>query len=74
MYPWYLYMAQMVKTWLSIQWCHNERDGVSNHQPHDYLLNRLFKAKIKETSKLRVSGLYVGEFTGDRWIPRTKAH
>ena len=24
----------------SLQWCHNERDGVSNHQPHDCLLNR----------------------------------
>ena len=39
---------------------HNERDGVSNHQPHDCLLNRLFKAQIKETSKLRVTGLCVG--------------
>ena len=26
-----------------LQWRHNERDGVSNHQPHDCLLNRLFK-------------------------------
>ena len=26
-----------------LQWRHNERDGVSNHQPHDYLLNRSFK-------------------------------
>ena len=25
-----------------LQWRHNECDGVSNHQPHDYLLNRLF--------------------------------
>ena len=31
-----------------LQWRHNERDGVSNHQPHDCLLNRLFKAQIKE--------------------------
>ena len=23
----------------SLQWRHNERDGVSNHQPHDWLLN-----------------------------------
>ena len=22
-----------------LQWCHNERNGVSNHQPHDCLLN-----------------------------------
>ena len=26
----------------ALQWRHNERDGVSNHQPHDCLLNRLF--------------------------------
>ena len=43
-----------------LQWRHNEHDGVSNHQPHDCLLNRLFKAKIKETSKLRVTGLCAG--------------
>ena len=26
----------------ALQWRHNGRDGVSNHQPHDCLLNRLF--------------------------------
>ena len=35
---------------------HNERDGVSNHQPHDCLPKRLFRHKSKETSKLRVTG------------------
>ena len=35
----------------SLQWRHNERDGVSNHQPHDCLLNRLFKAHIIENIK-----------------------
>ena len=29
-------------------WRHNEHDGVSNHQPHDCLINRLFKAQTKE--------------------------
>ena len=29
-------------------------------------------ASIKETSKLSVTGPLWGEFTGDRWIPRTK--
>ena len=37
----------------SLQWRHNERDGVSIHRPHDYLLNRLFKRRLKKTSKLR---------------------
>ena len=36
-----------------IQWDHNERDGVSNHQPHDCLLS-------EKTSKLRVTGLCAG--------------
>ena len=27
---------------LPLQWRHNGRDGVSNHQPHDCFLNRLF--------------------------------
>ena len=39
---------------------HNGRDGVWNHQPHDCLLNRLFRRRSKETSKLRVTGLCEG--------------
>ena len=41
-------------------WRHNGRDGVSNHQPHDCLLNRLFRRRSKKTSKLRVTGLCAG--------------
>ena len=44
----------------TLQWHHNERDGVSNHQPHGFLLNRLFKRRSEETSKLLVTGLYAG--------------
>ena len=44
----------------ALQWCHNERDGVSNHQPHDCLLNRLFRRRSKKTSKLRVTNLCTG--------------
>ena len=29
----------------TLQWRHNERDGVSNHQPHACLLNRLFRSR-----------------------------
>ena len=43
-----------------LQWRHNGRDGVSNHQPHDCLLNRLFRCRSKKTSKLRVTGLCAG--------------
>ena len=36
------------------------RYSVSNHQHHDCLLNRLFRRRTKETSKLRVTGLCAG--------------
>ena len=44
----------------ALQWRHNGRDGVSNHQPRHYLLNRLFRHRSKKTSKLRVTGLCAG--------------
>ena len=48
-------------TMLSLQWRHNEHDGVSNHQPHDYCLLKLFLRRIsKKTPKLRVTGLCGG--------------
>ena len=34
----YLYLF----TWYTLQWRHNGHYGVSNHQPHDCLLNRLY--------------------------------
>ena len=43
-----------------LQWRHNERDGVSNHQPHHCLLNCLFRRRSKKTSKLHVIGLCAG--------------
>ena len=44
----------------TLRWRHDERDGVSNHQPQDYLLNRLFRHTWEITSKLRVTGLCEG--------------
>ena len=44
----------------ALQWRHNEGDGVSTHQPHDCLLNRLFRCRSNQTSKLRVTGLCEG--------------
>ena len=55
----------------ALQWRHNERDGVSNYQPHDCSLNRLFKGQIKENIKAPRHWPLWGDFTGDRWIPRT---
>ena len=55
-----------------LQWRRNERGSVSNHQPYDYLLNRLFRQSSKKIWKLRVTGLcawnspVTGEFPAQR--------
>ena len=54
----------------TLQWRHNGHDGVSNHQPHDCFLNRLFR-RIKENIKAPRHWPLCGEFIGDRWFPRT---
>ena len=63
--------AQLSRAW-PLQWRHNERDSVSNQQPRDCSLKRLFMRKSKKISKFRVTGLYegnspmVGEFPAKR--------
>ena len=58
----------------SLRWRHNGCDGVSNHQPHDWLLNRLFRRRSKKTSKLRVTGLCAGNspVSGDFPVQRAR--
>ena len=57
---------------IPLQWHHNGRDSISNHQRLDSLLNRLFSRIRKKTSKLCVTGLCVwnspvtGEFPVQR--------
>ena len=57
----------------AVQWRHNERDSVSNHQPHDCLRNRLFIRRSKKTSKLRVTGLCAGNSPGTGEFPAQMA-
>ena len=54
---------------LALSWCHNGRDSVSNHQPRDCLLNRLFRRRSKKASKLCVTGLCVGNSPGTVEFP-----
>ena len=56
-----------------LQWRHNDYDGVSDHQSHDCLLYRLFRRRTKKISKLRVTGLCVGNssVTGEFPAQRT---
>ena len=49
---------------ITLHWRHNDHGGVSNHQPHDCLFNRLFRRRSKKTSKLRVTGLCAGNSLG----------
>ena len=57
----------------SLQWRHNELDGVSSHQPHDCLLNCLFRRRSKKTSRLRVTGLCDGNSPVTGEFPAQKA-
>ena len=41
----------------TLQWRQNGHNVVSNHQPRDCFLNRLFRRRSKKTSKLRVTYL-----------------
>ena len=52
---------------------HNGHDSVSNHQHTDCLLNRLFRRRTKKTSKLRVTGLCVGNSPGTGEFPAQMA-
>ena len=45
---------------MQLRWRHNTYDGVSNHQSHDCLRNRLIRSRSKKTWRLRVTGLCVG--------------
>ena len=51
-------------TVIALLWRHNGRGSVSNHQPRDCLLNRLFGRRSKKTSKLRVTGLCAWNSSG----------
>ena len=57
----------------SLWWRHNERDSVSNHQPHDCLLNRLSKRRSKKISKFRVTGLCEGNSPETGEFPAQRA-
>ena len=53
-------ILEMLWFFNTLEWRHNGYDGVSNHQPHNCLLNRLFRCRSRKISKLRVTGLCEG--------------
>ena len=50
----------MKADFIPLQWRHNWRDGVPNHQPRDCSLHLLSRRRSKKTSKLYVAGLWAG--------------
>ena len=58
---------------LSLQWHHNGRDGISNHQRHNCLLNCQFMRRSKKTSKLHITGLCEGNSLVTGEIPSQRA-
>ena len=67
---WY---SWLVIWYTSLLWRHNGRDGVSNHQPNNCLLNRSFRPRSKKTSKLRVTGLCAGNIPVNGEFPAQRA-
>ena len=58
---------------MSLQWRHNERHGVWNHQLNDCLLKRLFMRRSTKTSKLRVTRLCEGNSLMTAEFPAQRA-
>ena len=58
--------------YVSLQWRHNGRDGVSNIPVSLWFTQPFIGEQIKENIKAPRHLPLCGEFTGDRWIPRTK--
>ena len=56
---------------IPLQWRLNRRDSVSNHQPHDLFTQPFIQTQTKENIKAPRHWPLCGEFSGDRWIPRT---
>ena len=57
----------------SLHWRHTGGDSVSNHQPHDCILNGLFRRRSKKTWKLRITGLCAGNSPGTGEFPAQMA-
>ena len=70
--PWYP-LIDTCGHGFTLRWRHNGQDSVSNHQPHDCSLNRLFRRRSRKTSKLRVNGLCAGNSPGTDEFPAQMA-
>ena len=62
-----------IKLLSTLQWRHNERNGVSNHQSHQCLLNHLFGRRSKKTSTFRDTCLCTGNSSVTSEFPAQRA-
>ena len=62
---WFKNVDQILHWCFTSLWCHNERNGVSNHQPHDCL--------PKKISKLCINGLSEGNSPVTSEFPAQRA-
>ena len=67
----FIYYKDICKTSISLRWRHDERDGVSNHQPYDYLLDRLFRHQ-SSASLAYVRGIHRGQVNSPYKGPVTR--
>ena len=69
----FYFICTSLQNGIPLLWHNNGRGSVSNHQPHDCLLNRLFRRRSRKTPKLRVTGLCAGNSTGTGGFPAQMA-
>ena len=67
------YTSCTLETDNTLQWRHNERDGVSNHRRLNCLLYCWSRRRSKKTPKLRVTGLCAGNSPVTGEFPAQKA-
>ena len=68
-----IFYRMCISTRITLHWRHNGCDSISNHQPHNYLLNRSCGRRSKKTSKLRVTGLCTGYSPVTGEVPAQRA-
>ena len=68
MLPWFSHARSLsLLTTTALRWRHNEHDGVKNR----LFAQTFIQVQIKGNIKASRHWPLCGEFTGDRWIPRT---
>ena len=66
-------LQPLIKTSESLQWHHNECNGILNHHHLDCLFNHLFRCRSQKTSKLRFTGHCEGNSQVNSEFPTKRA-